>query len=85
MRFEFIEVEKANCAVSILCEVLRVSRGGFYSWQKRPESARAIEDKRLTVKVKAIHRASRQTYGSPRIHDELKEEGVPILLKATRL
>lgn len=59
-----------------MCRVLEVSTSGYYDWRKRPESRRQKEDRRLVVEIKAIHSESRQTYGSPRIHDELKDRGI---------
>ena len=56
-----------------LCQVLRVSRSGFYAWQARPESTRRRENRRLAAKIGAIHRESRRTYGSPRVHEALLE------------
>lgn len=73
MRFAFIEAEKATFPITLCCAVLRVSRAGFYAWRTRPPSARAGADQRLAVEVAAIHAASRQRYGSPRVHFELGE------------
>ena len=56
-------------------DVLKVSRSGFYAWRKRPESKQAQSRRRLTALIKTIHRESRHTYGSPRIHAELKSRG----------
>lgn len=58
-----------------MCDVLKVSRSGFYAWLRRPESQQAITRRRLSVLIKTIHKESRQTYGSPRIHAELKAGG----------
>lgn len=58
-----------------MCRVLEVSTSGYYDWRGRAESRRQKEDRRLVVEIKAIHKESRQTYGSPRIHDELKDRG----------
>ena len=52
-----------------------VSRSGFYAWRKRGVSERVREDERIKSRIILIHRASRQTYGSPRIFEELKVEG----------
>ena len=58
-----------------MCRVLAVSTSGYYDWRGRAESRRQKEDRRLVVEIKAIHKESRQSYGSPRIHDELKDRG----------
>lgn len=71
MRFAFVEEEKATYPVTRLCRALAVSRGGFYAWQRRPESRHAAEDRRLTVLVRRSHEESRRTYGSPRVHVDL--------------
>ena len=73
--FELIRAEKANFSVTMMCNVLGVSRAGFYAWLKRPESTRAVRDRELTASIHAIHAASRETYGSPRVHEELREAG----------
>jgi putative transposase len=72
MTFRLIDQEKAHHAVSRLCRVLGVSRAGFYAWQARPPSARAVADQQLTDQIRAIHVRSRATYGAPRIHAELR-------------
>jgi putative transposase len=56
--------------------VLGVSTSGYYAWAKRPPSARAVADRALSERIRAIHARSRGTYGAPRIHAELREEGV---------
>ena len=75
MRFAFIAVEKATYPVRVLCRVLDVSRAGFYAWQRRPPARRTQQDQRLGVEMQAIHAESRQRYGSPRVHAELRERG----------
>lgn len=75
MRFAFIDVEKAVYPLSLLCRVLRVTRSGYYAWLERPESKRRQQDRSLQVKVRSFHTASRGTYGSPRIHRDLREDG----------
>lgn len=75
MRFAFIAVEKAAFPIRLLCRTLGVSPGGFYAWQARPPARRVRADKRLGVEIAAIHAESRQRYGSPRIHAELRDRG----------
>ena len=64
--------------VATMCRVLGVSPGGDYARLKRPPSARATADAELSARIGEIHRRSRQTYGAPRIHAELKEQGIKV-------
>jgi transposase InsO family protein len=73
VKFAWIAAEKASFRVSELCRALQVSPSGFYAWCERPESARAQRDRRLKVLVRASFEASKQRYGSPRIHADLLE------------
>jgi len=73
--YRFIRLEKAHFPVTVLCRVLEVSRSAFYAWQGRTPSKREREDIALTAKIKAIHTKNRGAYGSPRIHQELVENG----------
>jgi putative transposase len=75
VRFAFIEAEKAKFHVAVSCRMLGVSRAGFYAWRTRPKSNHAGEDERLGVEVASIHAESRQRYGSPRVHAELRARG----------
>jgi putative transposase len=67
-------VEKAEHSVTILCRCLRVTRSGFYAWQRRSESTHARDDRRLKVLVRASFEESKQRYGSPRVHEDLLEQ-----------
>ena len=78
MRFAFIDVEKAFYPMRILCRVLRVSRSGYYAWRTRKPSARQLEDERLRPKVMEAFKTGRGTYGSPRVRDELVDQGFEI-------
>jgi putative transposase len=61
-----------------MCRVLDVSASGYYAWRKRPASKRAQEDGVLLRRIRTIHAASRQSYGVPRVHHELRESGVEV-------
>lgn len=76
MRFAFIAVEKAVYPVSVLCRTLKVSTSGFYASLRRSSSVRARKDERLKVRIRESFALSRKTYGSPRIHADLADEGV---------
>lgn len=65
-------------AVSRLCQLLDVSVSGYYAWCKRPPSQRRSRDLLLGDRIEAIHRKSRSTYGRPRIHFELREDGIAV-------
>ena len=67
--------------MATMCRMLGVSPSGYYAWLKREQSARQTADERLTAKIRAIHDGSKQTYGAPRVHKELTEEGVRISRK----
>lgn len=71
-----MEREKADHAIATMCRVLGVSPSGYYAWRRRPPSPRARADAALSERIAKIHMDSRWTYGSPRIHAELREEGV---------
>jgi transposase InsO family protein len=75
VKFAFIDAEKASWPVDILCEVLGVSRSGYYAWKGRPAPARVVEDAELVVEIKAAHEVGRGNYGSPRVHRELRAKG----------
>jgi putative transposase len=74
--YSFIESHKTNHRIGVMCRVLRVSKSGFYSWRNRGPSARARADALLSEKIAGIHTDSRETYGAPRIHFELRTLGV---------
>jgi hypothetical protein len=74
--YAFVEAEKANHRVNAICRTLMVSKSGFYGWRNRPPSARARADALLSKRIVRIHRDSRETYGAPRIHFELRTLGV---------
>lgn len=77
MRFEFIENHRDAFPVSRLCNVLNVSRSGYYAWRTRPVSQREMANQQLVEQIKAVHADSKQTYGSPRIYRQLQAQGVP--------
>ena len=56
-----------------MCRVLKVHRSGYYAWLAQPKSLRAMADETLMVKIKQFFEDSHGTYGSPRIHRDLRE------------
>ena len=76
MRYQFVRDHSGQYPVRRMCLVLELSPSAYYAWRGRPESRRVREDRRLLVEIKAIHSAKRETYGSPRVHAELKAQGM---------
>ena len=74
--YKFIEGEKAEYPVSLMCRVLRVARSGYYAWRTGGISPRAVADAGMTERIGGIHRESRGTYGYPRVHAELRSREV---------
>lgn len=75
MRYRFIGAERASYPVTILCRVMQVSPSGYYMFEQRGPSARALANEELLAEIKEIHQESRGTYGSPRMHRELVARG----------
>lgn len=78
IRYRFIDDHDEVWPVTVMCEVLEVSRSGFYDWRGRGPSPRAQEDFELGELIELIHDDSGGTYGSPRIHRTLRRMGVRV-------
>jgi putative transposase len=61
-----------------MCRVLGVSKGGFYAWLKRPPSAREQEDGKIAARIVDMYHQHKGRYGSPRIHQQLQDEGIHV-------
>lgn len=72
MRFTFIARACSDLPVAVCCRVMKVSTSGFYAWKAQPVSDRDWADAVLTNTIVDIHRMSRRSYGSPRVHAELR-------------
>jgi putative transposase len=62
--------------VRVMCRVLGVSPSGYYSWRRRPPSRRSQQNQRLLGQIRMVHQQSRQTYGSPKILQALRQQGI---------
>ena len=76
MKFAFIKQHlAAEFPVDVCCDVLEVSRSGYYAWSRRPPSARAERREALAAKIEAVHGQNRRVYGSPRVCRALNAQG----------
>ena len=81
MRYRFVAAEQASYPVRLLCRVVGVAASGFYAWLRRGPSQREQQDRSLADRIAAVFAASRRTYGSPRVHAELRAEGIRVSRK----
>lgn len=81
MKYACIARHQGEFTVRLMCRVLSVSASGFYAWQKRAPSQRALQDQRLRLDVRVAHERSGETYGAPRVHRDLKAQGTRVAKK----
>ena len=74
--YTLIEAQRTSFPIPLMCRMLGVSRSGYYDWRSRPPSRRSRENAALIGTVRQIHERSRETYGSPRVHAELRSVGI---------
>ncbi len=79
-----MKANRADHAVATMCRVLEVSTSGYYAWKKRSPSRRSLEDQELLAEIEAVHTMSKGTYGVPRIHAELTDNGRAVGRKRIR-
>ena len=70
-----MSANQAFFPIAAMARVLGVSKAGYYAWLQRPPSAHATADAALLKRVRTIHASSRQTYGAPRVHADLRGQG----------
>ena len=70
-----MSANQADFPVAAMARVLGVSKAGYYAWAGREPSARAVADAALLKRIRTVHLGSRQTYGAPRVHADLREQG----------
>ncbi len=73
-----MKANQAEYPIRRLCELLGVSTSGYYAWLGRPESARTVADRALTESIVEYWKRSRRSYGAPRIHADLTDEGIRV-------
>lgn len=75
MKYEFMAAHRGDFTVQRMCRALGVRRSGYYAWLARPVSQREKANQALVAQICKEHQASRETYGSPRIHAALRRSG----------
>jgi len=70
-----VNANQASLPVRTMCRVLHVAASGYYDWRDRPPSRRAIDNAALVEQMRQIHQASDETYGRPRMREELRAQG----------
>jgi putative transposase len=73
-----VSENQAAYPIATMCRLLGVSSSGYYAWAKRTPSRRGQADAVLLSHIRTAHAASRGTYGAPRIHAELREDGIRV-------
>ncbi|MCC3358989.1 IS3 family transposase [Bacillus sp. REN16] len=64
-----------------MCDVLSVSKSGFYAWKKRTKSTQKIQKEKLTAEIKKTHLESRSIYGSKKSTKVLNRKCIPVSQK----
>jgi putative transposase len=75
MKFAFIAEHLQAFEIQMVCDVLEISRSGYYAWSKRPPSRRAQRREELAGKIQQVHEQNRRVYGSPRVCRVLAAQG----------
>ncbi|WP_404944761.1 IS3 family transposase [Sagittula sp. P11] len=75
MSFAFIDAEKASFPISRMCRVLDISQSGFFAWRGRPACQRQKQDMVHLAHIRTVFALSNGSYGSPRMHRDLIDEG----------
>jgi len=78
MRFAFIDAWKEEWPVELLCKVMQVTSRGFRAWRVRPMSQRQRDDMVILAHIREQHRLNLESYGRPRMTEELQEEGLNV-------
>jgi len=73
-----VRAHQAVWPVATQCRVLEVSTSGYYAWRDREPSKRRKRDEEISGRLVDLHRLSRGVYGSPRLLDDLADEGIHV-------
>jgi putative transposase len=75
VKYEVIDRCRFEFPVRLMCRCLKVSPSGYYGWKSRPPSDRELANRRMLSRIRVLHEKSGEAFGSPRMHEELLEEG----------
>ena len=76
-----MSAHQAEFSITTMARVLGVSPSGYYAWRSRPASAHDSADATLLRRIRTIHAASHGTYGTPRVHAELRADSTAVARK----
>lgn len=76
MRYQYIREHRQEFSIKRMCQLLEVTRSGYYAWQPEKTGPRELENRVLVEKIRVEYKISRQTYGSPRIWARLRGQGL---------
>jgi putative transposase len=76
VRFAWIGGHASEFPVEVMCQVLQVSRSGYYAWTQRKPGPREERRAQLVERIREAHEASDRIYGSPRVHQDLQQKGI---------
>jgi putative transposase len=74
--YQFIQQQQGDYPVRVMCRVLSVSPSGYYRWRQQPHSQRTQQNQQLVREIQMVHQQSQQTYGSPKIQQALRQQGI---------
>jgi putative transposase len=76
MRYQYIRDHREEFSIKRMCQVLGVTRSGYYAWRPENICPRELENQMLVEHIRVEYKISRQTYGSPRIWARLRRQGL---------
>jgi len=78
VRYACVARHRGEFPLRLMCRVLEVSPSGYYVWRKRSPRVHALADELLMLNVRIAFKRSRRTYGAPRVHRDLRDEGIRV-------
>ncbi len=70
-----MSANQADFPITVMARTLGVLKAGYYAWADRQPSARRVADVALLKRIRTVHLSSHETYGAPRVHADLREQG----------